>query len=95
MTYALEYEVPGDAAIYGRVKSEIGTDQPEGIVVHLVVKTERGLRHIEVWDSRQAWETFRDGRVRPAVDKVLTAIGFEQLPPPPAEEPIDVVDVWT
>ena len=49
MPYALEFEVPGDEALYGRVNDVIGDQQPAGLLVHMVVKTAHGLRHIEVW----------------------------------------------
>ena len=42
MPYALEFEVPGNEALYERVKSEIGDEQPAGLLVHMVVKTSRG-----------------------------------------------------
>lgn len=93
MPYACSYEVPADEQLYRAVKSEIGEEAAEGLVVHLVVKSEGGLRHIGVWDSQADWERFRDGQVRPAVGKVLTAGGFSQLPPRPIEEEMAVVDV--
>ncbi|MEX2552669.1 MAG: hypothetical protein WD627_06680 [Actinomycetota bacterium] len=56
MTYGFAYEVPGDEAMYRRVKSEIGGTPPAGLVVQLVVKNGRGLRHIQVWESKEQWE---------------------------------------
>lgn len=95
MAYACTYDVPADEQLYQRVKTEIGPDTPEGLIVHLVVHSEVGLRHIGVWDSRADWERFRDERVEPAVGRVLTAAGFSQLPPRPIEEEMGVVDVLT
>jgi len=95
MPYACSYEVPADEQLYRTVKSEIGEEAPKGLVVHLVVHSEGGLRHIGVWESRADWERFRDDRVQPAVGRVLTAAGFDQLPPRPVEEELDVVDVVT
>ena len=93
MPYACSYKVPADEQLYRRVKSEIGEEAPKGLVVHLVVESEGGLRHIGVWDTRSDWERFRDERIQPAVGKVLTAAGFSQLPPRPVEEEMAVVDV--
>ena len=93
MPYACSYKVPADEHLYRKVKSEIGEEAPKGLVVHLVVESEGGLRHIGVWDTRSDWERFRDERIQPAVGKVLTAAGFSQLPPRPVEEEMAVVDV--
>ncbi len=93
MPYACSYEVPADEQDYRRVKTEIGSDRPEGLVVHLVVKSDGGLRHIGVWESQSDWERFRDQRVRPAVGKMLRAAGFTEMPPPPVEQELQVVDV--
>jgi len=94
MTYGFAYEVPGDEAMYQRVKSEIGGTLPAGLVVQLVVKNGRGLRHIQVWESKEQWEQFRDDKVRPAVNRVLAAVGIPE-PPQPVEQPLEVVDVLT
>jgi len=95
MSFACSYEVPADEQLYRRVKSEIGEEQPSGLIVHLVVKSEGGLRHIGVWESEDHWARFRDGRVRPAVGRVLAAAGIPDAPPPPDEQVLDVVDVLT
>ena len=60
--------------------------------MQLVVKNGRGLRHIQVWESKEQWEQFRDDTVRPAVNRVLAAVGIPE-PPQPVEEPLEVVDV--
>ncbi len=93
--YACSYEVPADEQMYQRVKQEIGADPPHGLVMHLVVKSDRGLRHIGLWESQGDWERFRNDRVGPAVRRVLQAAGVTQLPPPPVEQTLDVVDLLT
>ncbi|MGH9224988.1 MAG: hypothetical protein ACRD2W_14705 [Acidimicrobiales bacterium] len=95
MYFANSYEVPSNEHLYRKVKSEIGDEQPDGLVVHLVVKSDGGLRHIGVWETQAAWERFRDERVRPAVGRVLEAAGIAPPPPPPAEEQLDLIDVAT
>jgi hypothetical protein len=93
MPYACSYDVPADEATYRRIRSEIGDVQPAGLIAHLVVTSEVGLRHFQVWETKEDWERFRDGAVLPAVGNVLTAMGFEQLPPPAVEEEMNVIDV--
>lgn len=93
MPYALQYDVPADEQLYRRVAAEIGDEQPKGLVAHLVVKRDGGLRHIEVWDSREEWERFRTERVEPALDKVFAAAGSAHRPPRPPMQEMDLVDV--
>ena len=94
MSYALFYDVPADEAMYRQVQELVGVELPEGLVVHLVVQTEGGLRHIGVWDSEEDWRRFHDERVEPAVHTVLTAVGFTEMPPDPPVQELELVDVW-
>jgi hypothetical protein len=72
----------------------VGQEQPAGLVAHIVVRADGGLRHIGVWDSREDWQHFHDERFEPAVHAVLTAAGFTQMPPDPPIRKLDLVDVW-
>ena len=94
MSYAFHYDVPADEEFYRRVVGEIGDEQPKGLIVHLVVKRDDGLRHIEVWESEQDWQHYRRGRIEPALDKVFAAAGVAERPPQPREQQLDLVDVW-
>lgn len=93
MPYALQYDVPADEQFYRQVAAEIGDEHPVGLVAHLVVKRDGGLRHIEVWESKTEWERFRNEQVEPALDKVFTAAGFAHRPPRPPMQEMDLVDV--
>lgn len=94
MPYAFHYDVPADEQFYRRVRAEIGDEQPEGLVAHLVVKRDGGLRHIEVWNTKEDWERFREDRANPALDKVFAAAGFAHRPPRPSEQEMVLVDAW-
>ncbi len=95
MPYAFFYDVPGDERMYQKVKEQIGEEQPKGLVLHLVVKREDGLRHFHVWESREQWERFQQERVAPAVNKVLAAVGVTEPPPRPEAEEMELVDLTT
>jgi hypothetical protein len=86
MTYAFYYDAPGNEQIYRLVSKAIGDERPEGLIAAVVTKTDSGLRHLDVWQSRQQWLTFRDAQVRPAVAAVLTELGIP-TPAEPPEEP--------
>lgn len=93
MSYAVQFDVPADEQFYRRVMEEIGDEHPKGLVVHLVVKHDGGLRHIEVWESKEDWGWFRRERVEPALDKVFAAAGVAERPPQPDAQELNVVDV--
>jgi hypothetical protein len=92
VSYAFEYDVPANEQFYQRVKAEIGDEKPRGLVAHLVVKRDGGLRHIEVWESKEDWERFRQERAEPALDKVFAAAGIAPRPPRPQEQELPLVD---
>ncbi|HEX3542154.1 MAG TPA: hypothetical protein VHT75_17105 [Acidimicrobiales bacterium] len=59
------------------VTTEMGiqSDPPAGLVVH-VHYLEGGRSHVvDVWESRQAYETFEENRLRPAIQKVMERRG--------------------
>jgi hypothetical protein len=93
MTYAFYYDAPGNERIYRLVSKAIGDERPEGLIAAVVTKTDSGLRHLDVWQSRQQWLTFRDGQVRPAVAAVLTELGIPAPAEPPEEHELDLVAV--
>jgi hypothetical protein len=95
MPYAYHYDVPADADMYRRVAAEIGDVSPAGLICHLVVEHDGGLRHFGVWETKEQWEHFRDEHVQPAVGRVLAAAGIPASPPPPVEQEMAVVDVIT
>ena len=94
MSYMLQYEVPANEQFYRRVRAQIGEEQPKGLIVHMVVKQEGGLRHIGLWESKEDWERFRQERVEPALGRVFEAAGVSPRPPRPDESEMDLVDVW-
>jgi hypothetical protein len=95
MPYAFFYDVPGTEDLYQRIKAEIGDEPPKGLVLQLVARQDGGLRHFNVWESEEDWERYRAERVGPAVGKVLAAAGITERPPEPAEQRLDLVDLWT
>jgi hypothetical protein len=94
VTYGWTQDVPITMEVYQQIKLELGTNVPAGLIVHVVSQTERGLRYVDVWESREQWERFRDERLHPVLGRVFARIGFQ----PPAGEPpiqeLDVQDVW-
>jgi hypothetical protein len=92
MAYAFYFDVPGTPEMYGRVKEAIGDEDPKGLLVQLVTTTETGLRHLGVWESEADWTRYRDERVRPSVERVLSAVGVTPVGPPDEHE-LELVDI--
>lgn len=93
MPYACSYEVPASVHMYREVKRLIGDAPASGMLVHFVVRSESGLRHLEVWESEDDCHRFRQERVLPAVHTVLRSAGFTDMPPEPLLEQLELVDV--
>jgi hypothetical protein len=76
------------AEIYDAVsaKLDVENDPPEGIIVHTAIAEEgKGLRIVDVWESREAFESFREQRLMPAVESVLSERGITPAGPPTYE----------
>jgi hypothetical protein len=95
MPYAFIQDVPADERMYGEIRARLGSEPPKGLISHVVVAGEGGgLRYIDLWDSAEDWERFREEQVEPVVGEVLATYGlphdhslvrFEELRP---------IDVW-
>lgn len=94
MTYAFTYDVPITTEIYARIKEGLGPERPPGLIAHLTLQIEDGLRYIDVWHSKDDFEVFAESRLHPVVHPILEGmLGF--VPPEPSHTMLDVVDVWT
>jgi catechol 2,3-dioxygenase-like lactoylglutathione lyase family enzyme len=98
MSYAFIRDVPVDEGHYAEVRTELraatGGGTPEGLVVHLVVRRNGGLRYIDVWDSEAHWRRFHDECIGPAVRKVMAARGMTRPAGAPPYQPMELIDVW-
>jgi len=79
MGYTYVQDVAAAWEEYERVVAALGDEWPDGLIVHVAGGTALGYRIIEVWESREAWERFRSGRLRPAV-RALAGDGPTQEP---------------
>lgn len=94
MPHAYYYDVPSTPEMYRAVIAEMGAAPRTGMISHLVVRYDQGLRHFGVWESRADWEQYRDSVVRPAVARVLSRAGIAE-PPLPEEHQLEIVEVQT
>jgi quinol monooxygenase YgiN len=60
-----------------------GESRPEGMIIHTAgERPDGGMRVVDVWESEDAYNTFREQRLMPAVKEVLGEIPDE---PPETE----------
>ena len=95
MAFVFTQDVPITAEMHDLLRAELGEAVPKGLVAHVATTVEGGgLHYIDIWQSRDDFERFRDERLHPALGRFFTRVGFT----PPAGEPpmreLDVVDLW-
>jgi len=94
MAYSFQQDVPITMDVYRRILDGLGPAPAEGLIVHLAMQLDHGLRYIDVWESRELHERFVEDRLHAVVGDVLRDSGFKQMPPEPETVPLDVRDVW-
>jgi hypothetical protein len=94
MAFGYTQDVPIDEAVYAKVR-ELLPEKPDGLLVHLVLKREGGLRYVDVWEDEAVWETFRLDHLEPALAKVLPEAGIDRNVAPPRFEAHEVIEVTT
>jgi hypothetical protein len=94
MSFAFVQDVPANETMYAQIKELLPDAAPAGLVVHLAVKREGGLRYIDVWETEAHWDAFRNDHVEPAVEKVLAGYGIPHTHDDVVFDSLDVVDVW-
>jgi hypothetical protein len=90
MTVVLVQDVEGGSQeIYEQVEAKLHgrTDPPAGRILHTAGPTDTGWRVVDVWESRDALERFRDERLLPAI---RDSVG--QLP---SEPRLQITDVYS
>jgi hypothetical protein len=78
------------------VTAEMGVrnDPPDGLIVHLLTEAGGGCHVVDVWESTEQFERFRDARLLPAMSKVAGERNLslpQDLPPPTMTPARDVV----
>lgn len=63
MTYALVQDIAASWAEYSRLAQAMSEPAPAGLILHVAGPTDEGFRTIDLWESEQAWETFRSSRL--------------------------------
>jgi hypothetical protein len=94
MAYAFTFDVPATDELYAEMRAEFPDEPPEGLLLHLVTRGDRGLRYIDVWETKEAWELARDTVLEPAAELVLSRHGLPHDDSLTHFEELDTLDVW-
>ena len=95
MPYAYTQDVPIGWPVYEKIREELGTNPPQGLIVHLVLEREGGLRYLSGWESKEHSDRFFEERVHPAVDRVFARAGKSRTATgEPCQTTIQVHEVW-
>ncbi len=95
MTYAFTQDVPIDATFHARLMDQLGSELPEGLIMHLAVeRPEGGLRYVDVWESEEDCNRFVDTRLHPALGALLRDVFGDDQPPEPDRNLLPVAALW-
>ena len=78
----------GTTDFYDAVNEKLGVDEnpPAGMVVHIAMARDGGgIRIVDVWESREAFESFRDDRLMPTIQAVAEENNIPMEWPPTHE----------
>jgi hypothetical protein len=94
MTYAFIQDVPADREMYAKIRAKLPTAAPAGLITHVVIEQESGLRYVDVWATEEDWTRFRDDFVEPAVTEVLVSYGLPHDHSIVISNDVTVIDTW-
>jgi hypothetical protein len=85
----MEFEATSDQ--YDKVNDAIGTDPPDGLIVHSAVDNGGTMKIVDIWESADKFGAFAEGTLGPQVAEVL---GEGGSPPTPQIEELHNYDVY-
>ena len=96
MTVMVEMDMPMPRDLIEALADEMGvrTNAPEGLVAHVLSETADGCHVVDIWDSPEMFERFRDNQLVPEMTRMLQARGMtppEHMPDPKYTPVYDLV----
>lgn len=83
MAWGFIMELPMTQQQFDQLDAAVGPDDPPGLIVHAASRTAEGMRVIDVWESKEAYEMFERERLMPAW---IGLTGEAPAGPPPRTE---------
>jgi len=92
MTVILQQTMPEGTTLefLDEVTREMGveTQPPAGLIVHTHFEQDGRVRVMDVWDSQDEYESFRDSTLMPAMQKAAAGQGMDMSQAPQPEQSI-------
>jgi quinol monooxygenase YgiN len=89
MTVILQQTMPEGTTLelLDEVTAQMGvdTDPPAGLIVHTHFEDSGRIRVVDVWDSQEAYDSFAQGTLMPAMQKVAAGRGMDMSAAPQPE----------
>jgi hypothetical protein len=78
MPVLLTFDIPVSREVVKAVGDEmrVHDDPPDGLIAHVLTETPDGCHVVDIWDSGEHFQRFRDARLLPAMGKVMAAQGI-------------------
>ena len=94
MPSAFTQDVPIGWPVYEQIRRELGEVAPPGLIAHLVIDTGKGLRYLDVWESKEQCQEFLSGRIHPILGRIMARAGVPRPEREPTQDRIEVREVW-
>jgi len=85
MAITMTSEFPATPEQYDRVNEKIGVqaNPPDGLIIHTAAQVGDNMRVVDVWESEEAFNSFNDQTLMPAVMEVMGQPPEGTTPTPP------------
>ena len=78
MSYVVVQDMPASWEAYAPLASAMEV-VPEGLILHVAGPTDEGIRTVDVWRTRGAWQRFCSGGVAPALSGLASTRTLREL----------------
>lgn len=94
MPYAFVHDAPANEQMYREIQALLPESTPPGLISHVAIVRDGGLRYVDVWTTETDWIRFRDDHLGPALGKVRADHGMSNDEWRATHQEVEVIDVW-
>jgi hypothetical protein len=95
MAVLLTQDLPVTREDVEAVSAELGVkdNPPEGLILHTFTVTSEGVHVVDVWESSEHYDRFRDERLMPVMTRVMAERNRSLGGPPPEPQFVEAYDI--